>query len=679
MDNRYLPSLKKINIRNFSLYPGDLNFTYNFIDGINLIIGGNGVGKTTFLNILKFALIGLYKKGIDVKRREVRGVEYRHEKRVNLPYNFFSNRMDPNFQFNEDAEVTITFKIGESTFEVTRNLYIPTLKKVVIINKDETYELSGNIIIQSDFDSLFSDKQKNERILQDTLQWKFEEIIGKVSNHEFFDNIIFIVNDILFFSESRKTIMWDSIVQNKLASKYFIDPLLDEKKERAEREGKYQDSLSRHKSEDIRAITKIISTIDDKDSNNKQFKDLNLELEKQKKAVGEYFKELERLQMLRDYNEVQLNILHSEKNQLTKRLEDLENLKRKEEQIIFDNIFKKVTPKYYDYLKSLKSSGDCPLCNNELPIEFFERLKNDDSHCMMCGNNINNTELISDKLLHLKSEIEETLLNKRQREKQIISIEDELKKLDKNFNSTSLSFNNSQSRLRKIEFAIQKSSADPNSKVNSEFKAMQARINELEREKESAQIKSKNAYSAAQKIDSEIDTQRLESREKLSDIFNQFASKFLGVPCELVYEDPKDNEGKRYLPRINGIDRLHEEELSESQRFFIDQSFRMSLLNFFNSSSSFFMCETPDSSLDISYEKNAAKIFLEYIKKPNELIITSNLNNSEFLENLINEARAINYINLLKIGKQSTIQSNSTELLKASNKIEKLINERPNK
>ena len=86
------------------------------------------------------------------------------------------------------------------------------------------------------------------------------------------------------------------------------------------------------------------------------------------------------------------------------------------------------------------------------------------------------------------------------------------------------------------------------------------------------------------------------------------------------------------------------------------------------------MCETPDSSLDVSYEKNAAKIFLEYVKQPNELILTSNLNNSEFLEYLIEEAKAINYINLLKIGKQSAIQSNSAELLNASNKIEKIIN-----
>lgn len=678
MDKKYLPSLKKLQIKNFSLYPGDLNFTYDFIEGVNLILGGNGVGKTTFLNILKYALVGLYKKGLDVKRREVKGVEYRYEKRVNLPYNYFLNRMDSAVDYNEKAEVTLTFKIEKKTFEITRDLYSPAVKKVAVREAGKSVTLEGTLISQNEFDSLFSDKQKNEKKLQNTLQWKYEEAVGKASNHEFFDNIIFLVNDILFFSESRKTIMWDGDVQNKLSSKYFIDPKLDEKKEKAELEGKYQDSFARHKSEDIRAIRKIIDSISDKDPNNKEFKDLIADIEKQRKSVDSFFKELEKIHTERGQTEVKINKFHSEKNQLNKKLEDFESQKRNEEQIIFEELFKKVTPKYYDYLKFLKSSGNCPLCNNDLPKVMFDKINSNDSHCMMCSNEIKSPQLSSIKLSSIKIQITDTLQSIRLKEKEIIISNEVLEKLDEKFRDMTIKLNTAQSSLRKAEFAIQKFHTTDSSKTDSEFKAMNARINELEKEKENAQTKSKKAFADANKIIDQIDTQRLESREKLSGMFNQFGSKFLGVPCELVYEDPKDEGGKRYLPRIDGIDRLHEEELSESQRFFIDQSFRMSLLNFFNSAPSFFMCETPDSSLDISYEKNAAKIFLEYLKQPNELILTSNLNNSEFLEFLIDEAKEISYINLLKIGKQSAIQSNSAELIKASNKIEKIINGKRN-
>lgn len=680
MDRKILPNLISINIRNFSLYPGNLDLDFHFIEGVNLIIGGNGVGKTTFLNLIKYALIGLYKRGVDVKRREFRGVEYRYDKRVNLPYSYFYNRMDSTANYNDSAQVTITFKLGTKQFEVTRTLSNPTVVKLVITDSGVTNEVSGVLMPQSEYDNLFLNKDKNVNILSQSLQWKYEFEISKAAGHESFDELIFLVNDVLFFSESRKTIMWNSDFQSDFSSIYFIEPKLLKQLNETQLDAKYYDSLSRHKSEDIRAINKIFEKFKDTNNNNKEYRELVANHEKYKKNLDGTFNVLNKIQKDREQVEVKISKLYTGKNQLSKQLSDFENLKRAEEESIFKDIFKKVTPKYYDYLKHLKSSGDCPLCNNNLPKSLHEKIITDDLHCMMCGGNIKNPHLTSPKLTEIKKTISDTLNQINRKEKEIISEEEILKKLDDKFRETNIALNNVQSEIRKIEFAIQKSQTKDSPNTDTEFKAMKARIDELEKEKEDAAIKSKIASDKAGHILEKIDKQRLESTELLSEMFNKFGNKFLGVPCELVYEDPKlDDDGKRYLPRIDGIDRYNEEELSESQRFFIDQSFRMSLLNFFNSASSFFMCETPDSSLDISYEKNAAKVYLEYIKQPNALILTSNLNNSEFLEYLIEQAKSINYINLLKIGKTSAIQSNSVELLKASEKIEMIINGKRNK
>ena len=120
---------------------------------------------------------------------------------------------------------------------------------------------------------------------------------------------------------------------------------------------------------------------------------------------------------------------------------------------------------------------------------------------------------------------------------------------------------------------------------------------------------------------------------------------------------------------------MHEEELSESQRFFIDHSFRMSILSFFYTTPTFYIVETPDSSLDISYEKNAADVFLHFLQQPNSLIITSNLNNSTFINHIVdnNEGITVSIVGLLEIAKQSVIQNTSETLLRIYKEIKNKI------
>ena len=114
--------------------------------------------------------------------------------------------------------------------------------------------------------------------------------------------------------------------------------------------------------------------------------------------------------------------------------------------------------------------------------------------------------------------------------------------------------------------------------------------------------------------------------------------------------------------------------MSESQRFFVDHSFRMSILTFFYQSPSFYIVETPDSSLDLSYEKNAAEVFLQFLRKPNIVIVTSNLNNSSFIDHLISEhGIRLSMVGLLDIAKQSSIQGGNEQIKSMYNEIKNRI------
>ena len=65
---------------------------------------------------------------------------------------------------------------------------------------------------------------------------------------------------------------------------------------------------------------------------------------------------------------------------------------------------------------------------------------------------------------------------------------------------------------------------------------------------------------------------------------------------------------------------------------------------------------------------------MKFLENDNALIITTNLNNSEFLNHLIELSKdRISVINLLDIGKKSVIQSSSDSLRNIYNKVKSKI------
>ena len=252
MRNIYLPTLKKIKVKDFTLYPNGLDYEYDFINGVNLIIGGNGMGKTTFVNIIKYAIIGHYKKNFEFTRTYK---DKKIEKRTLHPINYYKNRLDDSIKTKSNATVSIDFVINNDLFSVERCLETITLNAYSINNKN----VDGEILTQAKYE-IFDDEIK-----QNTLLKKYEIDIEKASGLPF-DDLIFFINEILFFGEDHKTILWGdgdtgTDVQHELFNKYFNSPKLDNARQEANRQAKYYDSVSRHRSEDIRAIKKVLDKV----------------------------------------------------------------------------------------------------------------------------------------------------------------------------------------------------------------------------------------------------------------------------------------------------------------------------------------------------------------------------------------------------------------------------------
>ncbi|AEV29061.1 hypothetical protein SpiGrapes_1247 [Sphaerochaeta pleomorpha str. Grapes] len=644
------PSPIKMQITNFTLYKQDIN--YDFVKGINLIIGGNGTGKTTFINILKFALIGLYKSEFIIRTYKTAKIE----RRDHYPYDYFSSRMRKD-KVCSDAKVLLEFAVGDTIFTIVRNLSSITLEKVMIRRNGDITTLDGKIIDQKQYDKLINN---DERI--GTLQYQYEQILVAETELSSFEDLILFVNDLLMFDERRKTVLWNSHFQTMLLSRYFNDPILSRRFDELQRDAKYNDSLSRHKSEDARAVKKILDSY--------SLDALSLSESASLELRTSIYNLIEKV---KDLNDEEKKILYSLKSfygdqaRIRQDIDEKEFISRRLSNTLSQEFWQKLNLKYEDYSRMIDELKTCPMCNNPLPDDFEKSV----NHCFLCGRKLidDDEELSTESLITENAKLDALRSELINIEKAIVQAENKQDQNKKELLNQKVLLNKQQIQL----YSIENSRKETRNESQLEYvkKQYDSLLLERDRFKDIAIRKDKEATIIALTIDE----QRIQITKELSRYFESYASRFTGIAsCYLKYGKDEDDI-KRYIPVIGNIDRLFEESLSESQRFFIDHSFRMSVLEYFYFAPSFFICETPESSLDLSYEENAARIFLQYVNRPNVLILTLNLNNNQFLRHIIKDrSHKINYLNLLKLGYCSSVQESNLELSQIAIEIEESIN-----
>lgn len=651
MNNIFLPTLKSIEINNYTLYPNGLNFKHDFVNGVNLIMGGNGMGKTTFVNIVKYAIIGHYKKQFDFTQT------YRDrsiEKRISHPIDYFINRADKSIVVSSKPAVIIVFDINDIEFTVERCLENIEIKSVKISQAGSSSFLEGNIVPQYKYDKLSYEEKVG------TLQFAYEEKVAELSCIAF-DGLILFVNQVLFFGEDHKTVLWDEgqgNIQEELFNKYFNDPDEDAKRQDAIRQSKYNDTQSRHRSEDIRVIKKVLENIKNKSDNPE---DSILEhINDLKSQVSTKNNELDQIQLKRIQVDELASIKNNEFNQLTIQIDELDTKHRMLEQKSLNAKWMTRNDKYEIYKKNIQNNHSCPMCNQELELEFVNNKINSADSCFLCDQTIREESepALEKEVKEIDSERERLMHLREVVQREKYNCESEQKLHDKEFNKYFEERRRLSAELRKLEFQANQEETD--GKVD-QLQAFYEEIDSLEKKKLEFQEKSVHFQKIADGISLKIANEIKKNVGVFSSLFAGFAGEFLGVDCSLTY-DSYENKPARFYPVINGQIRKYEEELSESQRFFIDHSFRMSILSFFYSKPSFYIVETPDSSLDISYERNAADVFIKFLNQPYALIITTNLNNSEFLNYLTQSNIDVGLVDLIELGKRSVIQGKSSLL-----------------
>lgn len=653
-----MPTLKRVKIANYSLYKCDIDF--EFIDGLNLIIGGNGVGKTTFISIVKYALIGLYKKDLDVR-------VYKGEKKlIRGKYancnTYFRNRTIGK-ETDKDGFVELWFDIKNTCFYVRRSLYNAQIQSAFYIKDGVKHLIEGESVRQDLYKGY--EKDNNDQKCANNLQYNYENLVAKEANLSDFDDFIFFVNQILLFGETRENVLWSKEAQERLLSNFLNDVSLEKKRKQYSLDAKYQDSIARHKQEEIKAIMRVLKQVNGTEHEKEN-------LMQNKFALIEDIERLERqmehIQNSQEELQKKIAAVYRDVSELSHEVNDKEKEKERAESQFNREYWPGMNPKYTIYKRQYLSNKICPVCNANLEER---QIRDEIGKCFFCHTTIEKNKKEESEVEKIVNDLNWLISERNRAEKNIIDYEQELKELDSQYRIKKVQLFKKQNEMRLLEQPEKRN----DTQNESSYLAMMNRIDELKIDKDNASAISEKYQRECEEIMKNIEDNMLEITHSISSIFADFAGAFMRMPCYLTLEKTNESKIKLFLPVIDNKIRYDAEELSESQRFFVDYSFRMSLLSFFYECASFYICETPDSSLDVSYEENAANIFMKYLEKPNSLILTSNLNNSTFIKYVLDKAPRKKVLNLLKYGKVSAVQQNHEMLNSLSKEIEEICNE----
>jgi hypothetical protein len=162
-------------------------------------------------------------------------------------------------------------------------------------------------------------------------------------------------------------------------------------------------------------------------------------------------------------------------------------------------------------------------------------------------------------------------------------------------------------------------------------------------------------------------------RSELAKAFQRHCSLFLDESVEIYFDETGERADRRgpqidplhsaFYPIIDGEPRYRAEALSTAQRVFVDLAFRMAVLTVWcerKNKSVMMLVETPEGSVDTAYMIRVAEMLRSFADGENQLLVTTNINNSTFLPELMKRTpkreRSDRILNMLDVGNPRPVQ-----------------------
>ena len=611
MNKFYLPHLVEIKVTDYGLYQCPLDIKFN--SKLNVIFGTNGTGKSTLLMLILFSIIGPYRGGIKTKTRN----EQRKDNRPLYDEDFFISRV---IQYDEEAKVSAHFIINQDKYMVTHSLNDGSLKKVIINGE----ELVGKVVTYKTYESKYSkvrEKQGyDEEDLKGYLIYKYQE---KIKNSTELpggiNTLISMLLDVMFFDEGRKFTFWSADLQETIIGKYIVDKDFYEKYCEKKLDTKALESKYKKASETANFMTKFLEKekSESETKNNDDEKNLRIKLIKLDNDIQDDINELNGLQQ--EYQRKNESVLH-----LMREIEKIKEKIQELDEVWYKNLFPSQYTKYYTKFSKKMIENVCPICGQ---VHSFN-IKTE--NCIFCQTRLEIEE--SPDLVKLDIERRNQQLILTSKNKELEDSRKNLARLKQKIIDLKNTIEKKMSEKNQIEVSL-----NPNNSVLEQNDAK--RLEKARQDRDLALMAYNKSKEDENNMKKEVEAKLVNNFRSFKNMFITYAKSFFGSKHEFnlylpfINDETIDETMIRFS--LDGKERNESFMLSESQRIFTDLAFRFAVLTRFHEKS-FFMCETPDSTLDLFHETNAVNTFKEYIAMGNTLILTANARKSNLVSELFN-------------------------------------------
>lgn len=648
--NRF-PIIGRIRVENYRLYPGTAaspGLDFEFKQGISLLAGINGLGKTTLMTMMFRLIVGAADLGKDDSTAKFGAAARPNVIRWPIASRYFTQRVADKAA---DATAQLWFSIGAATFRVKRSLATLRLLECTLNGVD----------IPTDVD---------ERA--------YRRALCDAADASVFVDFLTAVKYLTFFNEDRRDILWDEQAQRQFFRILFSTP------QEAQAWIELEQRISRH---DSRARNHSYSA--------KQYED---DLARKQRALVQNAgksAELAATQRLLDADLLTLETMRSRavlvEEDLNETRRDLERAKlietdvrRAVEQLRFtaiDGLFPDISETAKYVLTQLYSEGLCLACEqvSQEAGDLFDRALV--SHeCAVCGQSLPTSRIQKteekvdrDALASATQSLDTAILQTNTLGDREIQLSEEWRAISTAISETTIRVTE---RTQSSNMLRAQLPPDPE-----EIETIRRQITSL---------RATQAEEEARRLEAEMEYQRLletvngriqERTIEVANIFQNLIHRFLEETCTLSYGNVKSRpsqNGKFFTysalkfqmtaAAFEGQQfRETPDDVSESQREFIDLAFRMALMEAASEDGMMsLVIETPEASLDAIFMERAASLFLNFAQGPRSVIVTSNLTSSVMIPALMGaptndnqeiELRRSRVLNLLDVAASNAATS----------------------